>query len=115
MSLEFVPSDYFATELKRLAKRYRGLADDYEAFLDSLKENPLQGTEIAPKIRKIRKIRMPITAKGRGKSGGARIITYNALVAEQEGKIYLLLIYDKADASNIKMNVVKEIIKDLGL
>ncbi|MEO5114359.1 addiction module toxin RelE, partial [Bacteroides ovatus] len=81
-------------------------------FLDSLKENPLQGTEIAPKIRKIR---MPITAKGRGKSGGARIITYNALVAEQEGKIYLLLIYDKADASNIKMNVVKEIIKDLGL
>ena len=112
MSLEFVPSDYFATELKRLAKRYRGLADDYEAFLDSLKENPLQGKEIAPKIRKIR---MPITAKGRGKSGGARIITYNALVAEQEGKIYLLLIYDKADASNIKMNVVKEIIKDLGL
>lgn len=112
MSLEFVPSDYFATELKRLAKRYRGLADDYEAFLDCLKENPLQGTEIAPKIRKIR---MPITAKGRGKSGGARIITYNALVAEQEGKIYLLLIYDKADASNIKMNVVKEIIKDLGL
>lgn len=112
MSLEFVPSDYFATELKRLAKRYRGLADDYEAFLDSLKENPLQGMEIAPKIRKIR---MPITAKGRGKSGGARIITYNALVAEQEGKIYLLLIYDKADASNIKMNVVKEIIKDLGL
>ena len=112
MSLEFVPSDYFATELKRLAKRYRGLADDYETFLDSLKENPLQGTEIAPKIRKIR---MPITAKGRGKSGGARIITYNALVAEQEGKIYLLLIYDKADASNIKMNVVKEIIKDLGL
>ena len=112
MSLEFVPSDYFATELKRLAKRYRGLADDYEAFLASLKENPLQGTEIAPKIRKIR---MPITAKGRGKSGGARIITYNALVAEQEGKIYLLLIYDKADASNIKMNVVKEIIKDLGL
>lgn len=112
MSLEFVPSDYFATELKRLAKRYRGLADDYEAFLDSLKGNPLQGTEIAPKIRKIR---MPITAKGRGKSGGARIITYNALVAEQEGKIYLLLIYDKADASNIKMNVVKEIIKDLGL
>ena len=112
MSLEFVPSDYFATELKRLAKRYRGLADDYEAFLNSLKGNPMQGTEIAPNIRKIR---MPITAKGRGKSGGARVITYNAIVAEQEGKIYLLLIYDKADASNIKMNVVKEIIKDLGL
>ena len=112
MSLEFIPSDYFATELKRLAKRYRGLADDYEAFLNSLKENPLQGTEIAPTIRKIR---MPITAKGRGKSGGARVITYNAIVAEQEGRIYLLLIYDKADASSVKMNVVKQIAKDLGL
>jgi len=112
MSLEFIPSDYFATELKRLAKRYRGLVDDYEAFLNSLKENPLQGTEIAPNIRKIR---MPITAKGRGKSGGARVITYNAIVAEQEGRIYLLLIYDKADASSVKMNVVKQIAKDLGL
>lgn len=111
MNLELVPSDYFAAELKRLAKRYRGFADDYEAFLDNLKENPLQGTEIAPHIRKIR---MPITAKGRGKSGGARVITYNAIVAEQEGKIYLLLIYDKADASSVKMNVVKQIVKDLG-
>lgn len=43
----------------------------------------MQGTEIAPNIRKIR---MPITAKGRGKSGGARVITYNAIVAEQDGK-----------------------------
>ena len=112
MNLEFVPSDYFATELKKLAKRYRGFADDYEAFLNSLKENPLQGTEIAPNVRKIR---MTITAKGRGKSGGARVITFNALVSEKEGTIALLLIYDKSDASNIKMNIVKEIIKDLGL
>lgn len=78
MNLELVPSDYFAAELKRLAKRYRGFADDYEAFLDSLK------------------------------------VTYNTIIAEQEGKIYLLLIYDKADASSVKMNVVKQIVKDLG-
>ena len=76
MNLEFIPTDYFARELKMLAKRYRGLADDYEEFLNSLKASPLQGTEIAPHIRKIR---MPITAKGRGKSGGARVITYHAL------------------------------------
>ncbi len=95
-----------------MAKRYRGLVEDYENFLVSLEANPLQGTEIAPNIRKIR---MAITAKGRDKSGGARVITCNALVSEQEGKIYLLLIYDKADASNIKMNAVKEIVKELGL
>lgn len=112
MSLEIIRSDSFTKEFKRLAKRYRGLVEDYENFLVSLEANPLQGTEIAPNIRKIR---MAITAKGRGKSGGARVITCNALVSEQEGKIYLLLIYDKADASNIKMNAVKEIAKELGL
>lgn len=35
------------------------------------------------------------------------------LVTEQEGKVYLLLIYDKADASSVKMNVVKQIVKEL--
>lgn len=58
---------------------------------------------------------MTITAKGRGKSGGTRVITFNALISENEGKIALLLIYDKADASTVKMNVVKEIIESLGL
>ncbi len=58
---------------------------------------------------------MAVTAKGRGKSGGARVITYNALVTEQEGTVYLLLIYDKADASNVKINVIKQMVKDLGL
>lgn len=88
------------------------MASDYERFLESLRQNPLQGVEIAPGIRKIR---MPIAAKGRGKSGGARVITFNALVSEHDGVVYLLLIYDKADASNVKMNVVKEIVKEMGL
>ena len=112
MSLEIVRSDYFTSELKRLAKRYRSLAKDYEAFLESLKANPLQGVEIAPHVRKIR---MAVASKGRGKSGGARVITFNALVTEHDGTVYLLLVYDKADTSNVKMKVVKEIIKEMGL
>ena len=79
MNLEIIRSDYFTKEFKRLAKRYRSLIDDYEAFLDNLRLNPLQGDEIAPHVRKIR---MAITSKGRGKSGGARVITFNALVSE---------------------------------
>lgn len=74
--------------------------------------NPLQGVEIAPNVRKVR---MAIGSKGRGKSGGARVITLNALVTEQDGTVYLLLVYDKADASNVKMNVVSKIIKEMGL
>lgn len=112
MSLEIVRSDYFTSEFKRLAKRYRSLAKDYEAFLESLKSNPLQGVEIAPNVRKIR---MAIGSKGKGKSGGARVITLNALVTEQDGTVYLLLIYDKSDAPNVKMNVIKDIIREIGL
>ena len=112
MSLEIVRSDYFTSEFKWLAKRYRSLAKDYEAFLESLKSNPLQGVEIAPNVRKIR---MAIGSKGKGKSGGARVITLNALVTEQDGTVYLLLIYDKSDAPNVKMNVIKDIIREIGL
>ncbi len=112
MSLEIIRSDYFTSDFKRLHKRYRGILKDYEAFLDSLRENPLQGVVIAPHVRKVR---MAISDKGRGKSGGARVITFDALVSDQDGKLYLLLIYDKADTSNVKMNVVREIIKEMGL
>ena len=89
MSFEIITSDYFDTEAKALAKRYKSFKKDLIEFRKELEKTPLQGSEIAPNIRKIR---MAIATKGRGKSGGARIITYNALVTEQEGKVYLLLI-----------------------
>ncbi|MCY7410186.1 MAG: type II toxin-antitoxin system RelE/ParE family toxin [Chitinophagales bacterium] len=44
------------------------------------------------------KIRMAITSKGRGKSGGARIITHVFVAGTI---IYLLSIYDKSDQENI--------------
>ncbi len=112
MSFEIITTAYAKVGIKKLSKRYKGFDEDIKAFRDGLKANPLQGTELAPGIRKIR---MAVTAKGRGKSGGARVITFNALVTEQEGTIYLLLIYDKADTSNVKINVVKKIIQEMGL
>lgn len=112
MNFEIITSDYFDVEVKKLAKRYRSLADDLRAFLHDLKINPKQGVEIAPNIRKIR---LSITSKGKGKSGEARVITYNVLTSEIEGIIALLLIYDKSDTPNIRINVVKEIIKKLDL
>ena len=56
---------------------------------------------------------MARTSKGGGKSGGARVITYNVLTAEQDGKVYLMEIYDKSDAQTVKLNVIKEWIKEL--
>lgn len=101
----------FAREAKRLAKKYRSFKNDYENFLKSIKENPLQGDEIT---KNIRKIRMAVESKGKGKSGGARVITFNILTDVQNGHVVLLLIYDKEDASTVKTNVVKQMVHDMG-
>lgn len=111
MSFEIQTTSYFDAEAKRLTKRHRSFINDLSDLRDSILENPYQGTEISPGIRKIR---MTITSKGRGQSGGARVITFTYMVNERDGVVILLLLYDKSDASNIKMNVVRQIIKDLG-
>jgi len=70
-----------------------------------------QGTELTPGIRKIR---MAIASKGRGKAGSARVITANAIIAEHEGRIALLTIYDKLDAATVKLNIIKKMAQELG-
>ena len=112
MSFRIIATPTFAKSLKALAKRHKSMKSDIEDFMKSLEENPLQGTELTPDIRKIR---MAINSKGGGKSGGARIITYHVLVTEQEGKVYLLEIYDKSEYSTVKEDVLKKIVKDLAL
>ena len=112
MSFEIQTTSYFDTEAKRLAKRHRSFIDDLQDFQEELLKNPYQGTEQSPGIRKIR---LTIDSKGRGKSGGARVITFTYLVDEKDGVVILLLLYDKTDASSIKINIVRKIIKDLGL
>ena len=111
MSFKIQTGRDFDIAFKRLSKRYRSLPEDYRQFIGSLQENPLQGAELCPGIRKIR---MPIASKGRGKSGSARVITANAIVAEHEGRIALLTIYDKSDASTVKLNVIKQMARELG-
>ena len=104
-------SDDFAKEAKRLAKKYPSFKQDYKEFLESIKDNPLQGDEIT---KNIRKIRMAIKAKGKGKSGGARVITFNILTDIENGHVVFLLLYDKEDASTVKVNVVKQLVQDMG-
>ena len=88
MSFKVIPTPTFAKSLKALAKRYRSLKEDVKALVAELERDPLQGVELTAGIRKIR---MAIKSKGAGKSGGARVITYNVLVTEEEGEVYLLV------------------------
>ena len=74
-------------------------------MLVSLLQDPFQGVELESGIRKVR---LAITSKGRGKSGGARVIICVRLVADE---LQLLYIYDKADYGNINDAYLRDIIK----
>ena len=112
MNYSIKTSSYFVHEAKQLAKHYPSFKSDYQAFLESLKENPFQGDDLGNGVRKVR---MQIKSKGKGKSGGARVITLNLLIDEANMEINLLLLYDKNKADNFSPLALKEALKELGL
>ncbi|MBQ8889580.1 MAG: addiction module toxin RelE [Bacteroidaceae bacterium] len=98
-------SDEFKTAYKKLKKRHRSLESDFECLLLSLQENPFQGIEIHENIRKIR---LNIISKSRGKSGGARVIIRIRII---EDELQLLYIYDKADFENVSNRFLQDILQ----
>ena len=102
-------SNKFRKYFKVLSKKYKSLPADLEMLLRSLKENPMQGADLGNGLRKVR---MAITSKGKGKSGGARIITYTLLI-HKSGVLRLLSIYDKADKETISDKELKQLLKDI--
>ena len=62
----------------------------------------------------LRKIRMAIQSKGKGKSGGARVITYTIITKIEETEINLLYIYDKSERDSISATEIKELLKQNG-
>jgi mRNA-degrading endonuclease RelE of RelBE toxin-antitoxin system len=66
----------FKKEFKHLSKKYKSLPDDLEDLLFSLLINPTMGIPIG---KSCFKIRLKISSKQTGKSGGARIITHVTL------------------------------------
>ena len=94
MSFEIKTIEVFDRQAKRLAKHYASFKQDYKDFLDELRKNPLTGTDLGGGVRKVR---MAIASKGKGKSGGARVITYTAdvITTSLEEELLLLSIYDK--------------------
>ncbi len=95
----------FDRQLKRLAKKYPSLKSEYSILLDSLYEDPEQGTAIG---KSCYKIRLAIKSKGKGKSGGARVIA-NIVVAETS--VFLLTIYDKSEKENLTDKELEELLQ----
>ncbi len=107
MNYKFIATPTFRQGLKRLSKKFSSLKDEYAALLDELEKTPTMGTPIGSKCFKIR---LAVASKGKGKSGGARVITH---VIIEETTIFLLDIYDKSEQSNIRDKELQELLKDL--
>jgi mRNA-degrading endonuclease RelE of RelBE toxin-antitoxin system len=103
-------TEEFYRQLKRLAKRYRSLADDIDTLQHELMENPDAGVSLGGGKRKIR---LGVKSKGGGKRGGLRVITLNVVVDIIDTCINLLTIYDKKEISNVSEKYIDEIIRNL--
>jgi len=110
MSFKIFTLKTFDKQIKQLAKKYKTIKNDYAALLNELAVNPFVGADLGGGVRKIR---MAISDKGKGKSGGARIITYTVKVSDTDGTVTLLTIYDKNEQENISKKDIEELLKEL--
>ena len=110
MNYKIILSNSFLREAKRLSKKYSSFKEDLEALQNELKLNPYSGVDLGGGLRKVR---MAIKSKSKGKSHGARVITYLLLLSEEESEINLLSIYDKAERESISRSEIEEILLEL--
>ncbi|EMF91514.1 PF06296 domain protein [Leptospira santarosai str. ST188] len=107
MNFKIESTPRFEKNLKRLVKKYPSLKKEIKDIISDIQINPTKGTPIRQNCYKIR---IPIASKGKGKSGGARVITCVFLI---EKVVWLLSIYDKSEKENISDKDLEKSIKEI--
>ena len=97
----------FDRQLKRLVKKFPSLKAEYASLIENLEQNPKKGIPLGNSCFKIR---LAIASKGRGKSGGARVITHFYIENET---VFLLAIYDKNEQADISDRELKELLAEI--
>jgi mRNA-degrading endonuclease RelE of RelBE toxin-antitoxin system len=105
MSFNVKTISVFERQAKRLIKKFPSLKNEIQKLIKELKEEPEKGTPLGHNCYKIR---LAIASKGKGKSGGARVITH---LVYKDGTVYLLTIYDKSDIGNLTDKEILELVK----
>jgi len=106
MSYNVELSDNFKKEAKKLIKKYASLQKELAVLFEELQENPTLGTPLGNDIYKIR---LAITSKGKGKSGGARVMTFVKISATT---VLVFSIYSKGTKDDISDKEIEELIKE---
>ncbi len=118
MNCKIIAIDSFKREAKWLVKKFPSLKSELETLQNDLLQNPRLGTLIHENVYKIR---LAVKSKGKGKSGGMRVITYIVEVEIQieeaandsETTIFLVSIYDKSEQANISEKELSDLIDQI--
>lgn len=103
---------FFLKKAKRLLKKYHTLQSGLRQLEQLLISNPKIGDSYGSNIYKVR---LADESKGKGKSGGFRVITYIVEETETSTDIYLITIFDKSEESSISKDDIKKILNSEGL
>jgi len=95
----------FDRQLKRLIRKFPSLKNEFALLIDQLEKTPDKGTALG---KGCYKIHLAIRSKGKGRSGGARVIT-NFVISQET--VYLLSIYDKSSTATLTDKELKELLK----
>lgn len=107
MSYNVKSIEVFERQAKKLVKKYPSLKSELLALIQKLKQDPSQGTSLG---KNCYKIRLAIKSKGKGKSGGARVITH---IVVSDSSVFLLSIFDKSDKESLTDKELKELLEYL--
>ena len=110
MANQVVPTELFEAKFKRLKKKFRTLQEEMKELISVLEETPATGESLGSGLYKIR---LASKSKGKGKSGGFRVITYLLTDTGEGTDIYLIMIYDKSEESSVKKDTLLKIVNAL--
>ena len=98
MSVDVRALNHFQRKARRLSRKFRLLDNELGILIAGLKESPRQGIDLGAGLFKIR---LASKSKGKGKSGGLRVITYYIEQVGDDEVVYLVTIYDKSEEDSI--------------
>ena len=108
MAIKISFSSFFDSRVKKFIKKFPSLGDELREFLESLQEDPFIGKSLGAGLYKIR---LASSSKGKGKSGGFRIINYIVTENKEDIDITILTIYDKSEDLTMKKNILVKMVK----
>lgn len=101
------PTQNFIDEAVEIRKKYPNIKEDFVELRKQLQKDPQIGDPLG---KGLHKIRMAITEKGDGKSGGARIIV---LVKVEEKEVFVLSVFLKSQWDTAIISALEKRVENL--